>query len=202
MVGTLGVVVAGGLGTRLGSPKARVTLAGRPLLRRALDLLAEVADHVVVAAPASLDLGACDAERAADAAGAEGPLAGFVGGLAARAHRMAWIVGVDFPLLRAATLRALAARLGDAPALMPCVGGVAQPLVCVVAAGTGARLAEALAAGERSAARALLALGARTLDDGALAALGVAAEEFLNVNTPAELALAERALAARVAGAA
>ncbi len=201
MSATLGVVVAGGRGTRLGRgvPKAGVEVAGRDLLQRALDILEPLADRVVVAAPRVLELRLGAASRVHDAPGAAGPLAGMVAGLRAHPHRVAWVLGVDFPLVRPATLSALRARLerSGAVAVLPCPGGVPQPLVCALTSGAATHLDAALARGERSPTRALQALDIVRLDDAALAALGALPDEFLNVNTPADLAAAERALVAR-----
>ncbi len=200
---TLGVVVAGGRGSRLGLgvPKALAPLAGGTLLDRAVACLAPLCEDVVVAAPADVPLGPHEARRATDPPGAAGPLAGMVAGLGARAHEVAWVLGVDFPLVRRATLVALLARLAerDAAVAMPTPGGVPQPLVCALGARAAPALADALALGERSASRALMALDPVLLDAAALESLGVAPEEFLNVNTPADLAAAERALALRAA---
>lgn len=198
---TLGVLVAGGRGARLGAgvPKALVPLAGETLLARARRALEAACDAVVVVAPAAVGA-RLGVPTVADAPGAEGPLAGIVAGLAARPHARALVLGVDFPLLGPDTLRALLARLGDAPALVPAPGGRAQPLASALAGSVAPRLAAALAAGERSPAAALASLGAHVLDDAALAALPGGPAAFLNVNTAADLAEAGRRLAAGRAG--
>jgi len=109
-----GVLVAGGRGTRLGAHKARVAIAGVSLLQRALETLSRVADDLVVAAPESLALRLPESPRARrvfDRVDGEGPLAGAVAALEDGGFEMAVILGVDFPLMHAATLRALIARL-------------------------------------------------------------------------------------------
>uniref|UniRef100_A0A832I483 Probable molybdenum cofactor guanylyltransferase n=1 Tax=Eiseniibacteriota bacterium TaxID=2212470 RepID=A0A832I483_UNCEI len=193
--GTLGVLLAGGRGTRLGAnvPKALVVLGGETLLARARRTLEGACDAVVVVAPPKVGR-ALATPFVPDAAGGAGPLAGIVAGLAARPFGVALVLGVDFPLIRAATLGALAEALGDAPAVMPAPGGAPQPLACAVAAAAAPRLAAAWRAGERSARAALVALGARLLDDAALDALPGGAAAFLNCNRPADLAEASRRL--------
>ena len=113
-----GVLVAGGRGTRLGAHKARVAIAGVSLLQRALETLSRVADDLVVAAPESLALRLPESPRARrvfDRVDGEGPLAGAVAALEDGGFEMAVILGVDFPLMHAATLRALIARLEAIP---------------------------------------------------------------------------------------
>jgi molybdopterin-guanine dinucleotide biosynthesis protein A len=195
VAGTLGILLAGGRGSRLGlgAPKALAPWAGGTLLSHALATLRATCDDVVVSAPRDLALPVPGGMRADDPPGAAGPLAGLVAGLAARPWSRALALGVDLPLVGAALLRALGERLGEAPALVPAPGGRAQPLAAWYAPAALAPLAAALARGERALVPAVAALAPRYADDAALAALGAGPLEFLNVNTPADLAEAARA---------
>lgn len=194
---SVGLLIAGGRGERLalGVPKALAVLAGRTLLARAHAVLREVCDEVRVVAPAALALPLPDSERIADRLPGEGPLAALVTGLAAFPGRGAVVLGVDLPFVGARALRAIAGAIGDAPACVPCPGGRPQPLAAVFAAAALAPLAARLAAGERALVRAVGELGARELDDDALARLGLEPGTFENLNTPADFAAAERRLA-------
>ncbi|HEX6711829.1 MAG TPA: NTP transferase domain-containing protein, partial [Thermoleophilaceae bacterium] len=51
-----GVVLAGGLGRRMGAPKATAMLVGRPLIAYPLDALGAVTDRVVVVAKRDTEL--------------------------------------------------------------------------------------------------------------------------------------------------
>lgn len=212
MIGaTLGVLVAGGAGSRLGLgvPKALARLGGVTLLERATAILAPVCDEIVVTAPAGLPLalpalppaarGGRPPRRIDDAAGAEGPLAGIVAGLAAGGFERAIVLGVDLPFAEPAALASLAARLGVHDAVVPVPGGFAQPLAAAYAPPARAILAASLAAGERSPSRALAALDVLRLTDEALAGLAGGIEGFFNLNTRADLEEAERRLAKREA---
>jgi len=200
-VRTLGIVIAGGLGVRLGhgAPKALVPVAGKTLLDRALRLLESCCDDVVVAAPSGRALPIAGRSRVDDVPGAAGPLAGLVAGLAARPFERAIVVGVDFPLMRAPTLEALVARLerDRVVVVIPAPGGVPQPLAAAYGSDALRPLAESLAAGERSITAAVLALGHTLVGDAELASMGGGLEDFFNLNTPEDLLEAERRLAAR-----
>ena len=195
---TLGVLLAGGRGERMGvsQPKALARCAGTTLLARALATLSEVCDTVVVVAPAEMELPIEDALRVNDPPGAAGPLAGLVAGLAARPCDEALVLAVDLPLVTASLLAALRRRRGHAAVLVPAPGGIPQPLAAWYAAAALASLTRALAAGERSVTRAVLALSPVLLDDATLATLPGGLLAWLNVNTPADLAAAERAVLA------
>lgn len=202
MTGTLGILVAGGQGSRLGLgiPKTLAPFAGGTLLAHALATLRALSDDVVVCAPRALSLPVPEPLRAYDPEGAAGPLAGLVAGLSSRPFARALVLGVDLPLVDSALLRAMGERLAGHAAVVPAPGGREQPLAAWYAPSAAAPLAAALARGERALVPAVLALSPLLLDDAALAALGAGPDAFLNVNTLAELASAERAVS-RGAGA-
>ncbi|MGH7729860.1 MAG: molybdenum cofactor guanylyltransferase [Candidatus Eiseniibacteriota bacterium] len=209
----LGVLVAGGAGSRLalGMPKALARLGGVTLLERALATLAAVCDGIVVSAPARMDLplpgtvpsarGARPVRRADDPAGTLGPLAGIVAGLGSVPCDCAVVLGVDLPFVEPAALEALVERLPGHQAVVPVPGGFPQPLAAAYAAAAGPILASRLAAGERSPIRALRSLDVLSLDDRELAQIPGGAAGFFNLNTPADLVESERRLAARKASA-
>ena len=76
---SLGVLLAGGRGTRLGTgiPKALMVCGGRTLLARALGTLATQCAQVVVVAPHGMELPVPRAERVDDPPDAHGPLAAW-----------------------------------------------------------------------------------------------------------------------------
>jgi molybdopterin-guanine dinucleotide biosynthesis protein A len=195
---TLGVIVAGGRGVRLGlgRPKAFAEVGGMTLLARAEALLETLCDEVVIAAPDGLALPPHRCERVADAEPAGVPLAGLVAGLAALPFERAIVLGVDFPLMRPELLEALLVQLGDRAAVIPAPGGVPQPLAAAYAARALAPLTGALAAGERAVTDAALALDPLVLGDAELARIEGGVDCFFNLNTPEDLAEAERRLAA------
>lgn len=196
---TLGVLLAGGRGERLGlgSPKALARCGGITLLERAMATLAEVSDPVVVVAPRELELPVPAAQRIVDPPQAQGPLAAMVAGLGARRFEEAIVLAVDLPLVTAAALRALRERRDAALAVAPAPGGRLQPLAAWFAPAAFTRLAGSLAQGERAVTVAVRALDPVVVEDAVLASLPGGIEAWRNVNTPEDLAWVE----ARLAGA-
>jgi molybdenum cofactor guanylyltransferase len=200
----LGAVLAGGRGSRLGGAKATAELAERPLISYPLAALAEAGLEAVVVAKPGTELPPLVVD-AADRRGEAGsasvgvivepeqpvhPLAGIVAALR-QTRRPLVVVGCDFPFVPPALLRALA----DAPEplVVPAPGGEAQPLVARWTPGLLPALEDALAR-EEPLRRTVAALGPRLLGDAELAPFGDPARAFFNVNTPADLRLAEGAL--------
>jgi len=195
---TLGVLLAGGKGTRLaaGSPKALVLCGGRTLLARALATLESLCDPVVVVAPRELDLPVPRADRVDDPPGARGPLPAMLAGLASRPFDEALVLAVDLPLVTVAALAGLRALRGDALAVMAAPSDLPQPLAAWYASGARAFLEGAARSGERSVIAACRTLSPRLAHDAELASIPGGGGFQWNVNTAEELAQAERALAA------
>ncbi len=171
----LGVVLAGGLGTRMGGRKALAVLDGRPLVAHVLDALAAVTrEQVVVAKRATaLPRGVTvwvepDEPRH--------PLAGVRHALRGAGGSPVLCCGVDLPRLDPATLRALLAGAGPAGAVAR-ADGFLHP---TVALWTPAALAVLEAFDPDEPARAVaVRAGLRAVD--------VDPAALVNVNRPEDL---------------
>jgi len=98
----IGVVLAGGAGTRMGRDKAEVVVGDRPMISWVVDALASVAERVVVSGRAGWN----GHEGLPDVEGVAGPLAGLAAGL--WLGQPVLLVAVDQPWVRPATLAKLA----------------------------------------------------------------------------------------------
>jgi FdhD protein len=164
-VGTSGLVLAGGASRRFGSDKRVVSLAGRTLLRRAVDAVGAVTDEVLVAVapdrplPVAADLPAV--REVTDAPGYAGPLAGLVAGLEAARYEVVVVLGGDHAWADPATLAALRdAVAGDAgiDAAVLEVDGRRQPLAAAYRRRVAATARTRLDAGDARAVALLDAL--------------------------------------------
>jgi molybdopterin-guanine dinucleotide biosynthesis protein A len=193
---TLGVLLAGGRGTRLGAgiPKALVVCGGRTLLARALSTLAAVCDDVVVAAPRELELPLLRAERVDDPPDARGPLPAMIQGLASRPFAEALVLAVDLPLVTPRALTALRSLRGGALAVMAAPEDLPQPLAAWYASGAREALEAAHLSGERSVIAACRTLAPRLVRDAELELMPGGGGFQWNVNTFEDLERAERTL--------
>ena len=114
-----GIVLAGGRSSRFGGAKLDADFGGRPVLDVTVAALQPAVSEIVIVGPASesraLDRfeSQPDVTLVHDARPFGGPLAGLGEGLVAASHEVALVVGGDMPLVRAALLEALSARLVD-----------------------------------------------------------------------------------------
>lgn len=195
----LGLILAGGEGRRMGgADKALLPLAGRTLLDQVLDRFApQVAGLALSANGDPARLAGFGLDILTDATGDRlGPMAGLAAGLGWLARQGGThlaTVPVDAPFLPCD----LVARLADAVAGDPGAialaesGGRLHPTCGLWPLSLGPALGRALAAGERRLGQWALAMGARPVVFAA-----TEPDQFLNLNTPADLAAAEAALAA------
>ncbi len=186
----LGVVLAGGRGSRLGGTKPGVELGGRSLISYPLAALAAAGLEAIVVAKPATELPSLDIPVVTESEEPVHPLAGIVAALR-HAGRSLVVLGCDFPFVPAALLGALA----DAPwpLVVPAPGGFAQPLVARWSPELVSRLDAALAR-EEPLRRTVGSLDPRLWGDAELARYGDPDRIFFNVNTAADLRAAERAI--------
>jgi molybdopterin-guanine dinucleotide biosynthesis protein A/ketosteroid isomerase-like protein len=187
----LGAILAGGRATRLGRPKATAELGGRPLLERPLQVLEAAGIETVIVAKedTALPPGAAPVWREPDEP--VHPLLGIVTALEQSGGRAVLACACDLPFASPA-LAASIAETG-APLVVPSAGGRLHPLF---ARYTAALLPALRGALEQSAPlqATVAALEPLILDEQALSAFGDPARLLFNVNTQADLELAETML--------
>jgi molybdopterin-guanine dinucleotide biosynthesis protein A len=181
--GLIGAVLAGGLGRRLGAPKATASLGGRPLISYPLDALGEVCERVVVVAKRDSQLPP-DAERWDEPDDPRHPIAGITHALE-RAGGPILVCAADMPFVSRDVLGLLAAELrpGIKAAVAFCEGRL-EPLLAAYAPEALEVLAEAPP--DEPLRRTVESLMPVLAD--------VPPEVVFNVNTPNDLAAAEERL--------
>lgn len=182
-----GVVLAGGLGRRMGgTDKGLQELQGRPLAAWVIERLAPQVDELLINANQNIDRYRAFGHRVEPdrIAGFAGPLAGLHAALAAASHPLVATVPCDSPFLPAdlvARLRAALLATGAGLAVVR-AGDRLHPVFCLCRRSLLPALADYLARGERKVERWCASVGAVEVafDDQAAA--------FENINTREELA--------------
>jgi molybdenum cofactor guanylyltransferase len=187
----VGAVLAGGLSRRMGEPKAVVELAGRPLVARVVSTVGSAGlDPIVVAKPDS-PLPPLDCRVLSEPSEPRHPLTGLLTALRASAGRGVIAIACDMPLVPAKFLRWLAEI--EAPVAVCEVGGRLEPLLGRYAPEASAPLSAALADGA-AMREAVAALDPHVVTEREIARFGDPARIVFNVNSPEDLAAAERLL--------
>jgi len=198
-----GVLLAGGMGKRIGGRKPERTLGGRSLLQRSIDALQQVTPRIMVSIAPGQEHPEIDARvpviLCEDLLPSRGPLTGIYTGLQSSAAEAVLVVPCDAPFLEPALLKMLLGRRHGWDAVVPETGGQLHPAVGVYARSCLPALVDALNS-ENLSIRGLLArVRADIVPEDDLRAVDPALRTFFNVNTAADLRRAAAMLDAREA---
>lgn len=130
-----GIVLCGGLSTRMGTPKALLPFGSETMLQRVVRLLGSVVSPIVVVAATGQDVPALPASviLTRDEREDRGPLEGLRAGLKALPESVdaAYVTSCDVPLLVPAFVERLIELLGDFDIVVTEIDGFAHPLSAV-----------------------------------------------------------------------
>lgn len=196
-MGATAVILAGGRATRMQGEKPLRLLKGRTLLRHSKDLVAPLADEVLIASGAR-ELELPDGVKSVpDTPGFEGqgPLSGILAGLDAARNDRVIVLACDLPNLPTALLERLLATLADDCACCWCEhSGHPEPLAAAMLR-TPARQAvrNALANGAYKVVPCWRSMTHRVLSEDDLAEFAPLSRAFANINTLEDLEREDRA---------
>jgi len=175
----------------MGAPKALAELASRPLVARVVATVGSAGlDPVVVAKPDS-PLPRLDCRVLTEPSEPRHPLTGVLAALGASAGRGVVAIACDMPLVPPKLLGWLAQL--EEPVAVCEVGGRLEPLLGRYSPDVADQLAGSLAAGAPMR-EAVAALDPFVIEEERVARFGDPARIFFNVNSPEDLAEAERLL--------
>ena len=193
-----GVVLAGGLSSRLGRDKAQVELAGKTLLQRALEPLQAVCLQVLVVTSAeglaSQVVAATGVRLIPDLEPGRGPLGGLYSGLHAAEGTQVLLVGCDMPFLKPALLEVVIKAAVGRQAAVPRLDGVPQTLHAVYSPGCLPAIEKLMTAGSPGLRDLLSMVDVRYLESEEITPLDPQLLSFFNANTRTELEQARRLL--------
>jgi molybdopterin-guanine dinucleotide biosynthesis protein A len=130
-----GIILCGGISSRMGRPKAGLPFGSERMLQRVVRLLGQVVDPLVVVAAVQQDLPPLppDVRVVRDRRENRGPLEGLCAGLEALQDRAdaAYATSCDVPLLVPQFVQMMLQRLGDHQVAVPVDGEFHHPLAAV-----------------------------------------------------------------------
>jgi molybdopterin-guanine dinucleotide biosynthesis protein A len=189
-------ILAGGEATRFeGRPKGLELVGGRRILDRLVDACAEAFGSLplLVANAPDAPTWRPDLRVVPDQRPGLGSLGGILTAVV-QAPAPVVVVAWDMPFVNAPLLRALAARLDGADAVLPASGSRRgmEPLCAAYGPACAAAIERALAVGDRRAIGFHRDVRVALLDETAVRRCGDPARFFFNVNAAEDLAEAER----------
>lgn len=191
----IAAILAGGRSSRMGEPKPGVLLGGIPLLAHPIAAARAAGAEPWVIAKADTPLPPLDCEVLTEPEAEFHPLAGVVAALEAAGNRPLVAVGGDMPFVG----ERLIAWLASQPMTTATeAAGRIQPLLARYARSDAAALRAAVDANE-PARHAVMSLSPKVIGETDLGRFGDPWLLTFNVNTPEDLAEAERIAATRTA---
>lgn len=192
-----GIVLAGGAGRRMGSPKPLLVLGGCTLIERVVAAVEPLVAGVIVVTNDAESMAFLGLPTVPDAEPGRGPLMGLYSGLLACQTPHALAAACDTPFLSSALLEALIARRRPDALTLPETADGPQPMPGVYPTALAPSIAALLETG-RAAMRDLVAEGPvelLTAED--VQALDPDGCTFRDIDTPEDLAEAQAMLAER-----
>jgi molybdopterin-guanine dinucleotide biosynthesis protein A len=199
------IVLAGGVSRRLGQDKRHLRLwgaAGPTLLEHVVAIVAQLCADVVVVLNDPAAWGNLPARLAPDIYTGGGSLGGIYAGLMAAKHTYALAVACDMPFLDTGLIGAMLARPRNYDLLVPRSlqpGTVrntlaVEPLHAIYAKACLAPMRATLESGQRQIASFFPAIRVAYIEPDETRRYDPAGRSFLNINTPEQMAEAERVL--------
>jgi len=189
---SVGAVLAGGRSERMGTSKALVELAGRPLAQRAVAAVGSAGLEPLVVAKPDTPLPRLDCRVLSEPSEPRHPLTGLLAALRAGAGRGIVTLACDMPFVPAKLIRWLS-DLDEADVAVPLVGGRLEPLLARYSPAAAKQLERCLEEGD-SIRDAVACLGPRIVTEEEIARFGDPRRIFFDVNSPQDLRRAERLL--------
>jgi len=182
-------IMAGGKSLRMGQDKAWIELDGEPLIKRVADVLAEVADEVIVVAndPKYESLGL---RVVRDHWPQGGALGGIATGVGAATHDTVLVAACDMPFLSVDVWRVLLAHAGEADVVIPRIGGEFETLHALYTKACAPHMARSIAENRLRVIAFFDAVKVLAIEEAELRTVDPTLRAFTNVNTPEELAKA------------
>lgn len=184
---TAGIILSGGKNIRMGTNKAFLTVDGERMIDRAVRILRDVCDEILVATNEPLEYLDLGVTLVTDIFKGMGPLAGIHSGLFhARAPR-AFVCACDMPYLDAPFIRHLVSLAEGCDIVVPCRNNRPEPLHAVYSRRCLPVIRGLLERNERKVTGFYKGFRVHTVGEAETAPFFAGHDPFCNVNTRDEL---------------
>jgi len=183
--GVTGVILAGGVSSRMGANKALLKIGNTPLIETIYRKLCRIFRDVIIITNTPGEYAFIPCRTAPDIFPDVGSIAGLHSGLVNSSTERIFVVACDMPLLNAELIRRLCAVDGEWDAVVPVNdAGYLEPLHAIYARSSLDGIQEALDQGNKSILLLFDRIRIRKVEWEEISGIEGAAESFRNVNTP------------------
>jgi molybdenum cofactor guanylyltransferase len=190
------VIQAGGESRRMGKDKGLVSLAGRPLVHHVIDRVRSLGSELWITTNRPDAYAFLGVPTASDAQPGQGALAGLRTALQAARGDTVLVVACDMPFLHPPLLQHLLDRAAEADIVIPRRAGEYEPLHAVYQRTCLVAVEAALARGDSRMISFFPDVRLLPIEPPELTRFDPDGRSFFNINTPDDLAEAERLLRA------
>jgi molybdopterin-guanine dinucleotide biosynthesis protein A len=188
-----GIILAGGKNLRLGTNKAFVKICGKRILDHIYEVLKAFFSEIILVTNEPLLYTYLSVKIATDILPDKGPLGGLFTGLFYTHSFPAMVVSCDLPFLKQNLIKLLLDnRAPHLDLVLPITPDGYQPLCALYGIRAFDVIKQQLAKGDFQISHIFRYLKKRTLSPKTLSQVDTDFRSFLNVNTPADLALAKQ----------
>jgi molybdopterin-guanine dinucleotide biosynthesis protein A len=188
-------VQAGGRSSRMGRDKALIPLGGIPLIEHVLRRTAGLAEEVLITTNRPTDFAYLGVRLVLDREPGVGALPGLLTALEAAHGETVLLLACDLPFVCRPLLEHLLSRAAEAQMVVPQWNDNLEPLHAVYSRSCANAVRAALQVGQQRVIDILPRVTQRVVDRAAIAQFDPDGWSFFNINTPQDLARAERVLA-------
>ncbi len=191
-----GVILAGGLSSRMGHDKALLPVPGTDLvmIEAVYAALSKLTTDIVIVGPQRDGYDRFGGHIVADEAGPPGPLRGIAAGLRASRHEWVFVLACDLPFVNVRLLRWMVDQRGDADAIVPVTAGssrqggtrVYQTLHAMYRQRCLPLIEAQLAAGDGRTTAFFGDITVKLIEEHALRNLDPQLRSFANINAPTD----------------
>lgn len=179
-----GIILAGGLSSRMGRDKSLLVYNQKPIIERTVEELRKVVDEIIIASNHTSKYNIPGTVEVLDEYPGIGPLAGLHAGLKRIKNHYAFVISCDMPLFKAELAEYLLKISPGYDAVVPQIDGEWEPLCAVYSKGCIEAIEKCLTAGIKKIINfypdvRLLIVGREEIQR-----FGDPKELFYNLNTP------------------
>ncbi len=188
----IGAILSGGENTRIPVLKGFLSIEGRAIIERSIDVLTRVFDRVVISTNMPERYFPLGVPLIGDIRREKGPMTGILSVLAATGADAVFVVACDMPFISEKLIRSMVGKYkaecaeqgtGNCDAMIPVFGGYKEPLFGIYARSAAVPMDSLIRDGRRKLTDVLAGLRVRYIAEQEVRAVDPEGGSFVNINT-------------------